>query len=234
MHKHIEHGAKYVITCVPPLDEFDAQVVMGVNHMGVRPGDCIIGHGSAAAHAALPILSLLVEHFGIERLFYTAVHAYTNDQSLADVPASSLRRSRAANENIVPDVGSCTRHIEAVLPNLRGKVAGMTLRVPVQNGSLLDMTVVTHRPASSQAVNDVVHAAASAGLYKNIVEYSTDPIVSCDVQGSDFSCTYDSLATMAQGDRMIKTLTWYDNGWGFARRTLELAMHLHGLPGGTP
>jgi glyceraldehyde 3-phosphate dehydrogenase len=231
LHKHVERGAKYVITCVPPIDEFDAQVVMGVNHLSIKPGDSIIGHSSVAAHACLPILSLLQENFGIERLFYTVVGAYTNDQRLADVPAQTPRQSRAAKQNIVPDLGPCTRDIEAILPALRGKVSGMSLLVPVANGSLIDMVAHTKKPVSVQSVNDMVHAAASAGLYKNLVEYSTDPLVSSDVQRSSFSCTYDSLATMALGDHIIKTLAWYDNGWGFARRTLELAMVLHQLPG---
>jgi glyceraldehyde 3-phosphate dehydrogenase len=231
LHKHIERGAKKVITCVPPLDEFDALVVMGVNHEMLTPAHTIIGHGSVSAHAALPILQVLEQKFGVERLFYTAVHAYTNDQRLCDVPADTLRRSRAAAQNIVPDNGSCTKHIEAIVPSLRGKVSGMSLKVPVANGSMMDMVTFTKRPVTVQSVNDAVHAAAGAGQLKHIIEYSTDALVSSDVKGSDHSCTFDALSTMVMGDRSVKTLAWFDNGWGYARRTVELAMHVHNLPG---
>ncbi len=232
LHKHIERGARHVITCVPPLDEFDSQVVMGLNHLQIAAGDQIIGHGSPAAHACLPILSLLEEHVGIERLFYTAISAYSNDQRLADMPASTPRRARAAKQNIVPDVGPCSKHIEAVLPALRGKVSGMAMCVPVANGSLMDLVVQTKKPVQSAAFNDVVHAAAAAGNFKDLVEYSAEPLVSSDVLGSSFSCTYDALSTMVTGQHTLKALCWYDNGWAFARRTLELALYLHSISGG--
>ncbi len=145
--------------------------------------------------------------------------------------AQMLQRSRAAAHNIVPDLGSCTKHIEAVLPALRGKVSGMSLKVPVANGSLVDMVSFTKKPLTVQAVNEAVQAAAG-GPRKQIIEYSNDPLVSTDVLGSPYSCTFDALSTMVPTAHTVKTIAWFDNGWAYARRTLELAAYTQQLAGG--
>lgn len=229
--KHLDRGAKRVVLCVPPTDEPDVTVVMGVNHQILQPQHRIISHASITAHCAVPIIKILDNAFGIERLHYTAVHAYTSDQRLADVPADDLRRSRAATENIIPTETKSDRLFEQLVPSLRRKISGLAMKVPVMNGSLLDMVSFTKKPVSATAVNEVVRTAVAAE-YKGIVEYASDPIVSSDVKQSPYSCTFDSLATMTLGDNAIKTISWYDNGWGYAHRAVELIAHMAQMQGG--
>jgi glyceraldehyde 3-phosphate dehydrogenase len=229
--KHLDQGAKRVVLCVPPKDEPDVTVVMGVNHQALSPKHRIISHGSITAHCAVPIIKILDNAFGIDRLHYTAVHAYTNDQRLADVPADDLRRSRAATENIIPTETKSDRLFAHLIPSLKDKISGMALKVPVMNGSLVDMVSFTKKPVTVTAVNEVIRTAVAAE-YKGIVEYATDPIVSSDVKQSPYSCTFDSLATMTLGNNAIKTIAWYDNGWGYAHRAVELISYMATLEGG--
>ena len=229
--RHLEAGAKRVILCVPPLDEPDITVVMGVNDEKLTAEHKIISNASITAHCAAPILQILDRAFGLERVYFTTIHAYTNDQRLADVPAADLRRSRAATENIIPTETNSGQVVMDLLPQLAGKVEGMALKVPVPNGSLVDMVSYTTEPVTADAVNEVVRTAV-ASKYSDYVEYVTDPIVSSDVKHSPYSCTYDALATLTLGDRMVKTLSWYDNGWGYAHRVVDLAKRLGRIEGG--
>jgi len=229
--RHLEAGAKRVILCVPPLDEPDITVVMGVNDEKLTAEHKIISNASITAHCAAPILQILDRAFGLERVYFTTIHAYTNDQRLADVPAADLRRSRAATENIIPTETNSGQVVMDLLPQLAGKVEGMALKVPVPNGSLVDMVSYTTEPVTADAVNEVVRTAV-ASKYSDYVEYVTDPIVSSDVKHSPYSCTYDALATLTLGDRMVKTLSWYDNGWGYAHRVVDLAKRLGSIEGG--
>lgn len=231
VQKHLDAGAKRVILCVPPTDEPDITVVMGVNHKDVTSKHRIISNASITAHCSVPLIKIIDKAFGIERIFLTTVHAYTSDQRLADVPASDLRRSRAATENIIPTETNSGRMIMQLLPHLKDKVSAMALSVPIPNGSLVDMVTFTQKPISVTAINEVVRTAVSAE-YKNIVEYVTDPIVSSDVKQSPYSSTFDSLATTTLGDKTVKTIAWYDNGWGYAHRAIELIEYIAGLPGG--
>jgi glyceraldehyde 3-phosphate dehydrogenase len=228
--KHLDKGAKRVLLCVPTADA-DATVVVGVNHKDLTGQHKVIALGAISANCAAPIIKVLDEKFSIERLFYTAVHAYANDQRLADVPADDMRRSRAAAANIVPTEGQGVDTLTGLFPHLKDKVSAMSLRVPVPNGSLLDMVAFTKNPVSVQAVNDAVKAAAQ-GPYKAIVDYTTDPIVSSDVKGSAYSATFDASATMVLGNGAVKTVAWFDNGWGYAHRALELVSHLGNMQGG--
>jgi glyceraldehyde 3-phosphate dehydrogenase len=225
VQKHLDAGAKRVIMCVPPTDEPDITVVMGVNHESIKREHRIISNASVTAHCAAPITKILDRAFGLEQMFLTTVHAYTNDQRLADVPADDLRRSRAATENIIPADTNAARTLMQLLPHLEGRITGMSLKVPVSNGSLVDMVSFTKEKVSIAAVNEVVRTAVAAS-YKEYVEYCTDPIVSSDVKQSPFSSTYDSLATMVLGDHMVKTISWYDNGWGYAQRAVDLIEYL--------
>ena len=229
--RHLEAGAKRVILCVPPLDAPDITVVMGVNDDQLTPQHKIISNASITAHCAAPILQILDRAFGVERVYFTTIHAYTNDQRLADVPAADLRRSRAATENIIPTETNAGQVVMDLLPQLAGKVEGMALKVPVPNGSLVDMVSYTRDPVTAEAVNEVIRTAVASD-YSDYVEYATDPIVSSDVKHSPYSCTYDSLATLTLGDRMLKTLAWYDNGWGYAHRVVDLAKRLGRFDGG--
>jgi glyceraldehyde 3-phosphate dehydrogenase len=225
--KHISAGAKKVILCVPPIDEPDITIVMGVNHHDLKPEHQIISNASITAHSAAPILKILDNAFGIERMFFSTVHAYTNDQRLADVPAEDLRRSRAASENIIPTETNAGKLLEKLLPHLEGKISGLALNVPVPNGSVVDMTCFTKKPVTVTAVNEVVRTAIEAH-YKNFIEYVADPIVSSDVKKSPYSTTFDSLATMCLGEHCVKTISWYDNGWGYALRAIDLMEYMAG------
>jgi glyceraldehyde 3-phosphate dehydrogenase len=231
VQKHLDAGAKRVIMCVPPTDEPDITVVMGVNHERIKREHRIISNASVTAHCAAPIIKILDRAFGVDRLFLTTVHAYTNDQRLADVPADDLRRSRAATENIIPADTNAARTLMQLLPHLEGRISGMALKVPVSNGSLVDMVTFTKEKVTVASVNEVVRTAVEAD-YKQYVEYLVDPVVSSDVRQSPFSSSYDSLATMALGDHMVKTISWYDNGWGYAQRAVDLIDYLASHPGG--
>lgn len=223
--KHLDAGAKRVILCVPPTDAPDITVVMGVNDEQLKPEHRIISNASITAHCAAPIISIINDAFGIERMFFTTVHAYTNDQRLADVPAGDLRRSRAASENIIPTDTNAGRVLEQLMPHLKGKITGLALNVPVLNGSLVDMTLFTRAAVTKVAVNEVVRTGIAA-KYAKYVEYAEDPIVSSDVKLSPYSSTFDSLATTTLADHMVKTIAWYDNGWGYAHRVVDLIERL--------
>jgi glyceraldehyde 3-phosphate dehydrogenase len=230
LQKHLDAGAKRVILTVPPRDQIDFTVVTGVNDDQLRPEHKIISNASCTANALAPIAKILNSAFGIECGFLTTVHAYTNDQRLADVPHSELRRSRAAAENIIPAETWAPMAVEQIVPELRGKLSGIAMNVPVPDGSTLDFTTLMSRPVTVTEVNEVVWSAAQS-TYKSIVEYSTDPIVSSDVIGNSHSAIFDSLSTMVVRDTMLKTLTWYDNGWGYANRVVELIHRLSAFEG---
>jgi glyceraldehyde 3-phosphate dehydrogenase len=172
-----------------------------------------------------PILKVLHENFGIEHAFMNSVHAYTNDQRLADVPGKDLRRSRAAAENIVPTSTYSPTGIGKILPELEGRLTGMALAVPVPDGSNVDLTVHMSRDVTREEVNAVVRNAA-ATTFTTIVEYSEDPLVSSDVIGNSHSAIFDGLSTMVMGGDLVKCLVWYDNGWGYSTRVVELILRL--------
>lgn len=228
LQRHLDSGARKVILTVPPRDEIDLTVVMGVNDDQLRPEHRIVSNASCTANALAPIAKILNTAFGIDRGFMTTVHAYTNDQRLADVPHSELRRSRAAAENIIPAETWSTQAVEKIVPELKGCLSGIAMNVPVPDGSTLDFTTIMKRDVTPTEVNEVVWSAA-VSHYKSIVEYATEPIVSSDVIGNSHSAVFDSLATQVVGGNLLKTLTWYDNGWGYANRVVELIHRLDGL-----
>lgn len=222
IERHLEMGAKRVILCTPPADPPDITVVMGVNDDQLKPEHRIVSNGSCTSHAAAPVLKILDEAFGIQRAFLTTVHAYTNQQRLADVPAEDPRRGRAAAENIIPQETQAAEVITGLLPQLAGKLTAHAMNVPVANGSVVDLVCWHDRPVTVEAVNEVVRTAASTERWKDILEYVTDPIVSSDILLSRYSGSYDSLATMVLGKNVSKTLTWFDNGWGYSHRVVDL------------
>jgi len=222
LEKHLEMGAKRVILCEPPLDPPDYTVVMGVNDAGLRPEHRIVSNGSCTAHCAAPVLKVLAGAFGIRRAFLTTVHAYTNQQRLADVPAEDPRRGRAAAENIIPQETNAAEVIMGLLPELRGKLSALAMNVPVPNGSVVDLVCWHERPVAVAAINEVMRTAASAERWRGILCYESEPIVSSDVIHSPYSSTFDGLATMTLGSDVSKTLSWFDNGWGYAHRVVDL------------
>jgi len=219
---HLEAGAKAVILCAPPKDPPDITIVMGVNDQDLRYEDRIISNASCTAHCAAPVIKILQEAFGIEKAFLNTVHAYTNQQRLADVPAKDPRRGRAAAENIIPQRTNSAQMIMGLIPALEGRVTGEAMNVPVPNGSCVDLVCWHEKPVTVTAVNEVIRTAASGNRWAGILHYEDDPIVSSDIIRSPYSSTFDSLATMVLRDRVSKTLSWYDNGWGYAHRVVDL------------
>ena len=227
MEDHLERGAKRVVLCVPPVDPPDRTVVMGINHDRLEASDRIVSNASCTAHCAAPVVTLLDEAFGIERAFLTTVHAYSNSQRLADVPSEDPRRGRAAAENIIPQESNVAQVLTGLFPHLEGRLNGQAMSVPVPNGSLVDLVCWHDKPVSVTAINEVVRTAASR--WPGILHYEDDPIVSSDIIRSSYSSTFDSQATMVLDDRVSKTLAWFDNGWGYAHRVVDLVRHLAAL-----
>jgi len=220
--KHLEQGAKRVILCVPQKTPPDITVVMGVNDAQLKPEHRIVSNGSCTAHCAAPVIKILHEAFGIKRAFLSTVHAYTNQQRLADVPSEDKRRGRAAAENIIPQETNATQVVTELIPDLAGRLSGASMNVPVPNGSVVDLVCWHAKPVTELAINEVIRTAAASDQWKGILNYEDDPIVSSDIIRSTYSSTFDSMATMVQKENVSKTLAWYDNGWGYAHRVVDL------------
>jgi len=225
---YFDRGVKRVILCAPPAERPDLTVVIGVNDVDLRSEHRIVSNASCTAHAAAPLIKILNNAFGIRKAFLTTVHAYTNQQRLADVPAADKRRGRAAAENIIPQDTNSADVIMELIPELRGRITGMAMNVPVPNGSVVDLVCWHDKPVTVTAINEVVRTAA-ASLWKGILDYEDNPIVSSDITRSSFSGTFDSLATMVLDGRVSKTLAWYDNGWGYANRVVDLIGRFAGM-----
>jgi glyceraldehyde 3-phosphate dehydrogenase len=219
---HLAAGARRVILLAPPLEPPDVTVVRGVNDADLLPGHRMISNASSTVHALAPAVKLLHEAFGIRRGIFTTVHSYTSAHRLADVPSEDKRRGRAAAENIIPQESRSPAMLNALLPEVGGRLTGYAMNVPVSNGSVVDLVCWHERPASRDAINEVFRTAAGSSRWNGILRYEDEPIVSSDVARSSFSATFDSLATMMLGDRMSKTLSWFDSGYGYAHRAVEL------------
>jgi glyceraldehyde 3-phosphate dehydrogenase len=222
LERHLQQGAKRVILCVPQKTPPDITVVMGVNDDRLKAEHRVVSNGSCTAHCAAPILKILHAAFGIERAFLSTVHAYTNQQRLADVPSEDKRRGRAAAENIIPQETNAAQVITELIPELAGRLTGESMNVPVPNGSVVDMVCWHEKPVTVTAINEVIRTAAATDHWQCILNYEDDPIVSSDIIRNPFSSTFDAQATMVQKDRVSKTLAWYDNGWGYAHRVVDL------------
>ena len=221
IEKHFDGGTEKVILTVPSKDEIDATIVMGVNEDQLKPEHRIVSNASCTTNCLAPIVKILDDSFGIEEGFITTVHAYTNDQRLADVPHKDFRRSRAAGENIIPTTTGAARAVGKVLPQLQGKLDGMAMRVPVPDGSIVDLVCRLEKNATRQDVNSAVKEAAD-GPMKMIVEYSEAPLVSSDIIGNPHSSIFDAISTSSQNDGYIKIISWYDNEWGYSNRVVDL------------
>jgi glyceraldehyde 3-phosphate dehydrogenase len=218
--KHLQAGAKKVIISAPATDP-DLTIVLGVNDGDYDPErHHIISNASCTTNCVAPLAKVLHDRFGIERGFMTTIHAYTNDQHVLDLPHKDLRRARAAAQNIIPTTTGAARATSLVLPELKGKLDGMAMRVPVMDGSVTDLVVQLSREASVAEVNAAFRAAAEGPL-KGYLHYTEDPIVSSDIVGSPASCTFDSLLTMTFGSQ-VKVIGWYDNEWGYSSRLVDL------------
>jgi len=229
--KHLEGGARKVILTVPASDEIDATVVIGVNDGALRPEHRLVSNASCTTNCLAPLVKILDDSFGIEEGFMTTVHAYTNDQRLADVPHKDFRRSRAAAENIIPTTTGAARTVGKVMPHLKGKLDGMAMRVPVPDGSIVDFTARLRQRPNAAAVNAAVREAA-AGPLRAIVEYSEVPLVSSDIIGNPHSSIFDALSTDAEDDGYVQVVAWYDNEWGYSNRVVDLIDRLVAVGGG--
>jgi glyceraldehyde 3-phosphate dehydrogenase len=223
--KHIDAGAKRVILTVPAKDKVDETVVLGVNDDQLDADDIIVSNASCTTNSLAPLAKVLDDSFGIRKGVMTTVHAYTNDQVLADVPHQDLRRSRAATENIIPTTTGAAAAIGEVVPNLAGKLDGMAMRVPVPDGSTVDLVVELDRDVTVEEVNAAVKAAAD-GPMAGIMEYVEDPIVSTDIIGNPHSSIFDAGGTQVLGGNLVKVMSWYDNEWGYSNRVVDLAERL--------
>lgn len=219
---HIDAGAKRILVSKPPVDEIDRIVIKGLNDGEIQKEDQIISTTSATTQVLALSLKILDDAFGLKRAMMTTVHAYTSDQPLADAVRSDLRRSRSAVENIIPNDTWAPDYVEKLMPKFKGKLAGIAFNVPVANGSCIDLTTELDTLPSVEEVNAVLKQAAE-GEYRDIVGYTEDPVVSSDVIGSGETMVCDAQATMVATDKLLKTLYWFDNGWGFASRIIELA-----------
>jgi glyceraldehyde 3-phosphate dehydrogenase len=228
--KHLDGGAKKVILTVPPKDEIDAMIVVGVNDDTLRPEHKLVSNASCTTNCLAPIAKVLHERFGIEEGFITTVHAYTNDQRLADVPHKDLRRSRAAAQNIIPTTTGAARAVGKVLPELKGKLDGLAMRVPVPDGSIVDLVARLRDRPSVEQVNAAVRESAEGPLAE-IIEYSEVPLVSSDIIGNPHSSIFDALSTMSTGDGYVKVVAWYDNEWGYSNRVVDLIDRLVAVGG---
>jgi glyceraldehyde 3-phosphate dehydrogenase len=225
LEKHLAGGANRVILTVPPNEEIDAMIVMGVNDETLKPEHRLVSNASCTTNCLAPIVKVLDEAFGIEEGLMTTVHAYTNDQRLADVPHKDFRRSRAAAQNIIPTTTGAARTVGKVLPELKGRLDGMAMRVPVPDGSIVDLSVRLRERPDARAINAAVRDAA-AGPLRRIVEYSEVPLVSSDIIGNPHSSIFDALSTSAAGDGFAKVIAWYDNEWGYSNRVVDLVDRL--------
>ena len=218
--QHITAGAKKVIISAPASDE-DVTVVMGVNddtYDGAK--HTIISNASCTTNCVAPLAKVLLENFGIVQGFMTTIHAFTNDQVTLDFPHKDLRRARAASLNIIPTSTGAAKATALVIPQLKGKLDGTSLRVPVPTGSITDLVVTLEREVTVEEVNAAYQKAAQGAL-KGILEYTEDPIVSSDIVNNPASCIFDSLMTMVQGNQ-VKVFGWYDNEWGYSNRLVNL------------
>jgi len=218
--KHIDAGARKVIISAPAKGE-DLTVVMGVNDSAYDGSQTIISNASCTTNCVAPMAKVVHEAFGIVRGLMTTIHAYTNDQVILDFPHKDLRRARAAATNIIPTTTGAAKATALVLPELKGKLDGMAMRVPVPDGSVTDLTVEVSRPVTKEDVNAAFRAAAQGEL-KDILVYTEDPIVSGDIVGSPASCTFDSSLTMVMDGTYVKIVGWYDNEWGYSARLVDL------------
>ncbi|MEO1219096.1 MAG: type I glyceraldehyde-3-phosphate dehydrogenase [Bacteroidota bacterium] len=221
--KHLRAGAKRVVIAAPAQGDIPT-IVWGINEHSLCRDAPIVSNGSCTTQCLAPMAQVLDAHFGIQAAYINTIHAYTADQKLHDAVHKDLRRARAATRSIIPTSTGAARALGQVLPQLQGKIQGMALRVPVATGSITDLTVLTQRLATSGAINEAMHQAAS-GKLQGVLDYTEDPIVSVDVLGNPHACIFDANLTQVQGN-LVKVMGWYDNEAGYAQRLVDLVVRL--------
>jgi len=221
--KHLKAGAKKVVLTVPAKDEIDATIVLGVNDEMLKAEHEIVSNASCTTNCLAPISKVLNDSFGIKRAFMTTTHAFTNDQRILDLPHKDLRRARAAAVSIIPTTTGAAKAIGKVIPELNGKLDGFAMRVPVPDGSIVDLIAELEQDVTVEDINSAMKKAAE-GPMKGILEYTEDPVVSVDIVGNNHSSIFDSLSTMVMGGKgnFVKVVSWYDNEWGYSNRVVDL------------
>jgi len=227
--KHLDAGAGKVILTVPAKDEIDAMVVMGVNHGTLEKEHRIISNASCTTNCLAPLAKVLNDAFGIEQGLMTTIHAYTNDQNILDLPHKDLRRARAAACSIIPTTTGAAKAVGKILPELKGKLDGVAMRVPVPDGSMVDFVATLKSDVTIEKVNAAFAAAAKTPGLEGVLTYEADPIVSADIVGNPASSIFDAQSTMVMGTRMVKVVAWYDNEWGYSARVVDLVRCVHKL-----
>lgn len=223
--KHLNAGAKKVIVSAPAKNE-DVTIVLGVNEEKYDPQNHhVISNASCTTNCLAPLAKVLHDHFGIRRGLMTTVHAFTNDQQILDLPHKDLRRARAASESIIPTTTGAAKAVALVLPELKGKLNGFAMRVPVKNVSVVDLVAELDQEVTVEEVNHVFREAAN-GKLKGILNYSEEPLVSIDYNGDPHSSTVDALSTMLLEGNMVKVVSWYDNEWGYSNRVVDLTEYI--------
>lgn len=218
---HVKAGARKVLLTAPAKDELDNTVVMGVNDDTLTAKQMLVSNASCTTNCLAPVAKVLHENFGIKRGWMTTIHAYTNDQRILDQPHKDLRRARAAANNIIPTTTGAAKAVGLVIPSLKGKLDGIAMRVPVSDGSLVDLVAELEKRATAEELNSVMKSAATGAL-KGYLEYCDDPIVSSDVIGNPASSIFDAASTRVMDGNFVKVITWYDNEWGYSKRTVDL------------
>jgi glyceraldehyde 3-phosphate dehydrogenase len=224
---HLQAGAKKVVLSAPAKDGADLTCVLGVNDDKLTSSMKCVSNASCTTNCLAPVAKVLHDNFGIERGLMTTVHAYTNDQQVQDLPHrdKDLYRSRAAAQNIIPTTTGAAKAVGLVIPELQGKLTGISMRVPVPTGSVVDLTAITSKKVTAQEVNAAMKAAAE-GKMKGILAYTHDPLVSSDIIGDPHSSIFAADWTQVMGDNMLKVVSWYDNEWGYSCRTVDLIARL--------
>lgn len=225
MSRHFKSGAKKVILSAPAKDQMDANVVIGVNDNDLSGDEKLISNASCTTNCLAPMVKVLDENFGLKSGFMTTIHAYTNDQRILDLPHSDLRRARSAAINAIPTTTGAAKAVGLVYPKVDGKLHGYAVRIPIPDGSLTDFSVVLEKSVTKDEVNAAFKKAADNEM-KNILEYTTDPIVSSDIIGNRHSCIFDSLLTDVVDGTHVKVVGWYDNEAGYSNRILDLVLKL--------
>jgi glyceraldehyde 3-phosphate dehydrogenase len=225
MSLHLQAGARKVLLTAPAKDQLDNTVVMGVNDDTLKPEHILISNASCTTNCLAPLAKVLHDKFGIRRGWMTTIHGYTNDQRILDLPHKDLRRARAAALNIIPTTTGAAKAVGLVIPDLKGKLDGFAMRVPVPDGSLVDLVAELDKNVTVEEINAAVKEAAE-GPMKGILEYCEDPIVSSDIIDNPHSSIFDSLSTRVMDGNFIKVISWYDNEWGYSNRTADLVKKL--------
>lgn len=221
LENHLRAGAKKVVLTVPPKGEIDALIVLGVNDDTLNGSEEIVSNASCTTNCLAPVAKVLNEKFGLKKGWMTTIHSYTNDQRILDLPHSDLRRARSAAVSMIPTTTGAAKAVGKVIPELSGKLDGISVRVPTPDGSMIDLVAILERDVTREEINAAIKEAAENQL-KGILEYTEDPIVSADVIGNAHSSVFDALSTQVMDGNFIKVVAWYDNEWGYSNRVVDL------------